>query len=182
MASMDRDFWDQVDRSGECWPWTGHLDRYGYGRVYGVKYGLGKRPALAHRVAWLLTHGSLDPDICVLHHCDNPPCARPNHLFLGTKADNTADMMAKGRARFNEGRAPESLTHGERNGIAKLTESVVVEMRKRAAAGEHYIVLAEAYGISRSRANAIILGNGWRHVWPFFDRKGGWQRNTSSTS
>lgn len=161
-----RDFWDYVDRSPEgCWEWQAYRDPNGYGRVYAVKYGF--RPSsLAHRVAWALTHGELNDQDCVLHHCDNPPCVRPEHLFLGTKADNTADMMAKGRG--TAGAQPfRSRTHGTRNAHAKLTEELVVEMRQRAQAGERYQVLAAEYGISESRANAIIIGNGWRHVWPY---------------
>ena len=108
--------------------------------------------------------------------CDNPPCVRPDHLFLGTKKDNTQDMMAKGRGK--SGAQPwESRTHGERNAHAKLTARQVVEMRKRAMAGERYQDLAEAYGISVSNANTVIIGNSWRHVWPFNpDGTGGPQR------
>lgn len=73
-------------------------------------------------------------------------------------------MKGRGRA----GAQPfEARTHGTRNAHAKLTEASVVELRKRAAAGERYQHLAVAYGISESRANAIINGNGWRHVWPY---------------
>jgi hypothetical protein len=78
-------------------------------------------------------------------------------------------MIAKGRQKFNTDPAWESRTHGTRNAHAKLTEESVVEMRRRAVAGEHYTTLAPEYGISVSRANAIIIGNGWRHVWPYVD-------------
>lgn len=160
------DFWEYVDKAGDCWVWTGTRDANGYGRVSAVRYGFSAGPKLAHRIAWFLTHGSLDPNACVLHRCDNPPCVRPEHLFLGTKADNTADMIAKGRG--SAGARPwESRTHGTRNANAKLTEELVVELRKRAAGGERFQDLAVDYGISESRANAIINGTGWRHVWPF---------------
>jgi hypothetical protein len=83
-------------------------------------------------------------------------------------ADNTADMIMKGR--WNPGVRPfEARTHGTRNANAKPTEASVVEMRKRAVAGERYQDLAVAYGISESRANAIVNGKGWRHVWPYVD-------------
>ena len=88
-------FWSKVDTSGECWTWTADLDDHGYGRL-----GIGrKRIEPAHRVAWTLANGPIPEGLRVLHHCDNPPCVRPDHLFLGTQADNMADMMAKGRAR-----------------------------------------------------------------------------------
>lgn len=166
------DFWDRVDRSGDCWLWTGSLNRYGYGQVHAVRYGMGKC-ALAHRVSWALSRGANPGKECVLHRCDNPRCVRPDHLFLGTRADNTADMITKGRDRFNEDRGPASFTQGERNGQAKLTADRVIALRCRALAGEHYVPLAREFGISESRANAIIIGNGWRHIWPYFEPRSG---------
>lgn len=85
---------DKLDKSGSCWEFTGKHNDYGYGLIWqnGVE-------ARAHRVAWELAHGMIPDDLLVLHHCDNPPCCRPEHLFLGTHADNTNDMLAKGRHR-----------------------------------------------------------------------------------
>lgn len=81
-------------------------------------------------------------------------------------------MMAKGRGKTGA-RPFESRTHGTRNAHAKLTEAQVVDMRRRALAGERYQDLAVAFGVSESRANAIIIGNGWRHVWPYGDGQDG---------
>ena len=75
-----------------CVEWTGHVDRKGYGRV-----SIEGRQVFAHRVAWELAHGPIPDGLCVLHHCDNPPCCNPAHLFLGTIRDNNLDMSAKGR-------------------------------------------------------------------------------------
>lgn len=93
-------FWPRLDYGDGpegCWPWTGARLDSGYGRVM-IKRELPE--ALAHRLAWVLHHHA-DPDqgMAVLHRCDNPPCCNPAHLFLGTDADNVADMMNKGRAR-----------------------------------------------------------------------------------
>jgi hypothetical protein len=92
-------FWRRVDKNGpairvelgECWLWVAEVNTYGYGRVAFNGQGM-----FAHRVAWLLTHGTL-PDLFVCHKCDNPRCVRPEHLFLGTARDNVIDMLAKGR-------------------------------------------------------------------------------------
>lgn len=86
-------FWAKVDRGDDCWEWTGIKDPNGYGRcgMFGE--------TLAHRVAWKLTREAIPGGLFVLHRCDNPPCCNPDHLFLGTQADNIADMDHKGRRR-----------------------------------------------------------------------------------
>lgn len=99
-------FWAKIDRNGPipshcpelgpCWVWTAATDRRGYGR-FGIGPKGGNRVFFAHRVAVALT-GTIPPDdLLACHHCDNPPCCNPVHLFLGTLLDNMADMAAKGR-------------------------------------------------------------------------------------
>lgn len=95
--TLEERFWSKVNQSDECWTWTASKDDKGYGKI-----GLPGRKGwgFAHRVSYSLEHGvELTPDQKVLHRCDNPPCVRPDHLFLGTAADNAADMVAKGRSR-----------------------------------------------------------------------------------
>jgi hypothetical protein len=87
-------FWSKVDRRGpdECWPWLGHLDDGGYGRV-------GRGHFVASRVAWELHNEAQVPEgQRVLHSCDNPPCMNPAHLWAGTQKDNVQDAISKGRA------------------------------------------------------------------------------------
>ena len=84
-------FWSHVNKTDECWMWTADKSKR-YGRLL-VN---GKRVA-AHVFSWTLHRGSAS-SMCVLHKCDVPKCVRPDHLFLGTQADNVADMIAKGRA------------------------------------------------------------------------------------
>jgi hypothetical protein len=98
--SLGQRFWKFVEKSDGCWLWTGQRTPEGYGRfVVGrtpKKKGLNKG---AHRFSWELHHGAIPEGLVVCHHCDNPSCIRPDHLFVGTVSDNTQDMLRKGRHR-----------------------------------------------------------------------------------
>jgi hypothetical protein len=114
-------FWPKVNRDGPvpehvphlgpCWVWTASKTS-GYGQLSMP----GTKPSLAHRVSYSLHFGELpaDPLIFVLHRCDNRACVRPEHLFLGTQADNMADCASKGRCGATV--KPERLARGDRNG------------------------------------------------------------------
>lgn len=82
------------DEISGCWNWTAYKDRYGYGR-----FGVNRNPQLAHRVAFMLYIGEITDSLCICHHCDNPGCVNPSHLFLGTIQDNMDDRNKKGRTR-----------------------------------------------------------------------------------
>jgi len=93
-------FWAKVDKAsglgpqGTCWEWQASLNSDGYGNI-----GIEQMTDRAHRLSWRLHYGPIPDGLSVLHKCDNPPCVRPDHLFLGTQADNVHDMQAKGRDR-----------------------------------------------------------------------------------
>lgn len=153
----DRRFWSKVDRRGadECWPFTGKPNCNGYGIL---NYG-GKR-ILAHRISSIMVDGPIPNGICVLHHCDNPPCCNPAHLFRGTRVDNNADMRAKGRG----SNPPRNDVRGSRNGHAKLTEEDIPRVRRARRDGASVGALASAYGVSHSLISMILGGKRWAHA------------------
>lgn len=95
--SMEKRFWDKVNKTDDCWNWTGAVINSGYGTFFIAKVNGVSRLKLAHRVAWELANGPIPEGLFVLHRCDNRRCVRPDHLFLGTAKDNTHDAMRKGR-------------------------------------------------------------------------------------
>ncbi len=142
-------FWEKVAKSDGCWLWTGARTPHGYGCLSRS----GER-ALASRVSWELHHGPIPPGLHVLHRCDNPPCVRPDHLFLGTHADNMADMARKkripvGAARWN----------------AKLTPEIVREIRKRYKQGDCAVgQISDELGCSHSLISMIVRRKRWKCV------------------
>ena len=117
-------FWAKVAIGDGCWTWTAAITAFGYGVI---QWQGKKRPA--HRIAWELTYGPIPAGKWVLHKCDNPPCVRPDHLFLGTVIDNVADMVAKGRQvrgdrhHFRRDPAKRALISGNRNGTRTHPET-----------------------------------------------------------
>lgn len=127
--------------------WTAGKDRNGYG---GIK--IAGKQLRAHRVAWEIEYGPVPDGMCVLHRCDTPACVNPEHLFLGTMADNMNDKEAKGR-----GAHPFGAAHSK----AKLEESDVQHIR---ASSQPAAELAAIYGLSLSGVYHVINGRSWRHV------------------
>jgi hypothetical protein len=106
-------------------------------------------------VAWELVFGEIPEGLAVCHHCDNPHCVNPGHLFLGTWADNNRDRHQKGRS---------GSAKGELHGKARLTEAAVKEIRALHSQGLSYRVLARQYAMSRSGIAHIVQGRNWSHV------------------
>jgi hypothetical protein len=145
---------------GPCAVWTASRDRNGYGQ-----FRIGRQTFLAHRVAYELDGETIPSGLQVLHHCDNGPggCVRRSHLFLGTPADNTADMVSKGRQRKGPN-PPGVMPHGAAHHATNLTDALVEEMLQLHAQGWSRGELAEKYGISAPTCGDILRGKSWKHI------------------
>ncbi len=138
---------------GNCIEWDGSRQADGYGQLT-VQGSNGVWTTLrVHRLVWEIFHGPIPPGMCVCHHCDNPPCIRVDHLFLGTNADNVADRDAKGRQAW-----------GERHARATLTAKQVLEIRAEYELGAPKGDLARQYGATLDCIRAIVERRSWRHL------------------
>lgn len=148
-------FWGRVRCEGECWEWTGSRLPKGYGLM-----SVRRKHTYAHRFAYELLVGPIGEGLCVCHHCDNPGCVRPDHLFLGTPKDNSQDMVCKGR-----GKPPGVLRDFSREGNprAVMDEAHVEALRRSYAASEkRQVDLAKEFGISQTQVSRIVRGEQWR--------------------
>ena len=125
-----------------CHEWTAAVSEWGYGRW--------KQGIYAHRYAWERANGPIPQGLEVCHHCDNPACVRLDHLFLGTRQDNAADMARKKRAPY-----------GEIHHAAKLTEADVRSIRADTRLQRE---VADDYGITISNVHRIQARKTWKHV------------------
>jgi hypothetical protein len=192
-AAVAERFWAKVDRSGgpdSCWRWTASVNHAGYG-----KFWLRGSVRSAAHVAWELCVGAVPEGMCVLHRCDvgypvgdttYRRCVNVAHLWLGTRSENSRDMVAKGRVaagdrsptrlhperrpygdRNGSRTHPERLGWGEANPQAKLTAADVTAIRRRyAAGGISQRALAAEMGVCQGTISHVVRGNAWRHVVP----------------
>jgi hypothetical protein len=146
-------FWSRVKQGDGCWEWVGYKKR-GYGSTRAPK---SRAQFFAHRVAYYLANGADPDEMEVCHTCDNPACVRPDHLFLGTQADNMADKIAKGRHRSGPSK-------GGQNGNAKLSEADARLVIEAIMAGESNTAISQRYPIGHTLVSRIRTGKAWRHV------------------
>ena len=142
----------QIDlNSNVCIEPGGPYDRDGYKQIK-----IDNKSCLAHRYSYRYHCGPIPNGLLVCHHCDNPSCVNPNHLFLGTHRDNMDDMTKKNRY----ARHP-----GEQNGSSKLTDDQVREIRAKHIFRVYtYQMLADEYNMSRDSIQKIVKRKIWRHL------------------
>lgn len=149
-------FWRHVRTSDACWEWIASCDDGGYGRFKEVS---GASPVKAHRFSWVLHFGEIPYDLDVLHHCDNPRCVRPDHLFIGTPLNNTRDMIRKGRARYAGGWGASPPLN------SKLTDEQVRKIRADHAASKvSHRELGRRYGVDHSNITRLLNGKSYAAV------------------
>ena len=146
-------FWGKVNRAGPiiqekldaCWIWEGGKQLNGYGRFFTPRPE--HRTYLAHRFSWILAHGNILENSYVLHRCDNPPCVRPTHLFLGSQADNRIDCMLK-----------------IRNPNRKLSPENVREIRQLLSFKVSQQSIADKFGVTQVCISHIHRNTSWSYL------------------
>lgn len=146
--TLSRRFWKYVDKDRECWVWTGARLTAGYGELmvgwFGDFPSHRPRSLRSHVISWFLAHGDWPSDgLDVCHTCDNPPCVRPEHLFLGTNLQNARDAVAKGR--MGKG----------------LSIEIARSIREERAAGARLADLSRKFGVGISMISLIASGRRW---------------------
>lgn len=162
-ASPLKVYEDFVIRHEEgCWGWAGGIsDDYPY-------FLFAEQRILAHRFSFETFVEPLKFGNKVCHSCDNPPCTRPDHLWQGSSADNSADMQKKGRAASGDKNGarlyPERMTRGENHHSARFTPQVVLDIRDLYAQGYTISELTKCYGVALNTIWQIVHRKTWKHI------------------
>jgi len=147
---MER-FYDKIDLIpfSTCWYWSGYLDKNGYGSLK-----INKSTKRAHRISYEIHKEPIPSGLIVMHSCDTPTCVNPDHLLVGTYAENSADMVKKGRS---------NSARGERSGSSKLKEKDIIEIRDLLNVIPKNKIAA-LYGVNRGVIYKIMTRRIWSHV------------------
>lgn len=133
-------FWEKVKKLEKCWEWLGCIcDGYGI-------YMIGGKKNKAHRWSWIFKHGPISPGMKICHKCDNRKCVNPDHLFIGSDADNILDAAIKGRM------------------SKKLSIKDVVSIFKMRKNGHSHASISAKFGIHQSNVSRTLSGERWSHL------------------
>ena len=153
-------FWSKVDQTSNkngCWIWTRAKFWDGYGNYSGFR---------SHRVSWTLINGSIPEGLFVLHTCDNPPCVNPDHLFLGTQADNNKDKAQKGRCatKHKPHKKPKPYVYKTEKSLdkrfLKKLEPMADQVEQSYLSGMSLAELGKIHGCSPSTVSSLLKNRG----------------------
>lgn len=164
VCTIKQRFLSKVQKTDTCWIWTGTMGSGGYGQFW-----FNGKTHWAHRVSYALFISPDLKNLCVCHSCDVRNCVNPAHLWLGTNADNTDDMVRKGRTVSGDKHwtriRPESILRGEKQGSSKLTEEQVLVIREKYATDNYsQRELAKEFKVCQTMIGTILRRERWKHI------------------
>lgn len=152
--TLEERFWRQVQKTNTCWLWTGSITAQGYGQISLGTSG----PVTTHRLSWQMANGPIPAGLVVMHRCDVRPCVRPDHLMIGTHANNVQDKVSKNRH-----------TKGSQFPQAKLREHQIPEIRALLSQRIPALEIAARYQVSAGAIHHIRKFETWAHIPPASD-------------
>jgi hypothetical protein len=147
---IEERFFNKVKKTKACWLWTG-ATASGYGTI--GRGGKGQPMVGAHRISWELVNGPIPEGLCILHRCDVKLCVNPDHLFLGTHAENVMDKVNKKRHGY-----------GEKNPNSFLTNVSVLKIREIASMGVPQTKIAKKFKTTTATISRVVSRKIWRHL------------------